>query len=92
MEPDTLRQVRGCVELSASAVEAAVGAIAETHQAMMCQVYTPFELLGPLAAPVQVIERVQTMITARVYQTILGCSRVVVCGAVALLERRVTGG
>lgn len=88
MEPDTLRQLRGGIELAASAVEATVGAIVTTQQTIVRQVYAPFALLGPLAAPAQAIEQIQTAITGHVYQTILGASRVVALGAVALVERQ----
>lgn len=50
MEPETLRKLRGSVELTASAFEAAVGASAEMQQAIVRQVYRPFGMLGPLAA------------------------------------------
>lgn len=88
MEPDTLRKVRGGAELVTSAVEAAVGAAAETHDTIMRQVYAPFALLGPLAAPARVVEQIQMAVTGLVYQTILGANRVVARGAVALLDRQ----
>lgn len=92
MEPETLRKVRGGVELTASAFEAAVGASAEMQRAIVREVYRPFEVIGPLAAPAQVIEQVQTIISDHVYRTILGVGRGIVCGAVALLERQATRG
>jgi hypothetical protein len=92
MEPETLRQVRGGVELGASAVEATVVAVAEAHRAIMRQVYTPFEQLGPLAEPAHMIEQVQSAITGFVYLAILGVSRIVTRGAVALLDHETTRG
>lgn len=92
MEPERLRQVQGGVELAADGVEAAVGAAAELHQTIMRQVYAPFELLGPIGAPARAVEQIQTAITGQVYQVILGTSRLVARGVVALLaaqaERR----
>lgn len=88
MEPDTLRQVRGGVELAASAIEATVGAAAKVQQTIVRQVYAPFALLGPLAAPAQAVEQIQTAIAGQVYCGILGASRLIARGAAALLEPR----
>lgn len=88
MQPETLQQLRGGVELAASAVDATVGRIAEVHQTIARQVYAPFALLGPLAGPAHVIEQIQTAITGHVYRTIQGTSQVVALGVVALLERQ----
>jgi hypothetical protein len=88
MEPDTLRQLRGGAELAAKAVEAAVCAVAETHQAIMRQVYAPLEQLGPLAGPVHTVEQIQAAITAQVYLSILSINRVVSRGAITLLEQQ----
>ena len=88
MEPESLRQLRGGVELAASAVEAAVNAIAETHQAIVQQVYAPLALPGPLGDSVHAIGQIQTTITSLVYQTILGTSRIAALGALTLLERQ----
>lgn len=88
MDPDTLRQVRGGVELASSAVEGALGATARTHETIMRQVYAPFALLGPLAAPAQAVEQIQTAITGQVYQAILGANRLVTRAALALLEHQ----
>lgn len=87
MDPDTLRQVRGGLELAADAVEAAVGISARTHEIIARQVYAPFALLGPLAAPVHAVEQIQGAISAQVYGAILGASRLVAHGAIALLEQ-----
>ncbi|HMQ32780.1 MAG TPA: hypothetical protein PKD53_18760 [Chloroflexaceae bacterium] len=89
MDEDTCRQLRGGVELVEDAVEAAVGAIEATHQAIARQVYAPFALLGPLAAPALAIERVQAAIAGQVYGTVRAVGRAVACGAGALLERQV---
>ena len=86
MEADTLRQLRGGVELAATAVEAATGAIAEAHQAIARQVYAPFDYLGPLAAPARMVEQIQMTITIQVYRSIQVTSRLVARGAVALLQ------
>lgn len=87
MEPETLRQVRGGVELVADAVEAAVGATARAHAAVARQVYAPFALLGPLAVPAQMVEQIQAAIAGNVYQSILAANRLVLGGALALLGR-----
>jgi len=86
MEAETLRQLRGAAELATDAVGAAVGAIAEAHLAIVGQVYAPFGLLGPLAAPVRGIEHIQTAITRGVYQSILGVNALVASAVAALLE------
>lgn len=86
MEADTLRQLRGGVELAADAVEAATGAIAEAHQAIARQVYAPFGYLGPLAAPARLVEQIQMTITIQVYRSIQATSRLVARTAVALLQ------
>jgi|GEM_PF-1436481 len=88
MEADTLRQLRGGVELAATAVEAATGAIAEAHQAIARQVYATFDYLGPLAAPARMVEQIQMTITIQVYRSIQVTSRLVAHGAVALLQSR----
>lgn len=87
MEPETYQRLRGSVELAADAVEAAVGGIAEAHQSIARQVYAPFVLLGPLAEPARAIEQIQAAITVQVYTTILGSSRLIAAGALALLGR-----
>jgi hypothetical protein len=86
MEPETVRRLRGGVELVAAAVEAAAGASARTHAALARQVYAPFALLGPLAAPARVVEQIQTAITGQVYQSILAVNRQLSGGSLALLE------
>jgi hypothetical protein len=88
MEPETLRQLRGGVELAADAVEAAAGAAARLQQTVTRQVYAPFALLGPLAAPALVVEQIQTAITGQVYRAILLTNRLAARGAVALIERQ----
>ncbi len=87
MAPDTLRQLRGAVDLATDAVGAAVGGIAEAHLAILSQVYAPFELPGPLAAPVRAIECIQRAITRGVYQSILGVNAMVAGVAAGLLDR-----
>lgn len=88
MEPENLRQLRGSAELAANAVEAAVVTVAQTHEAIMRQVYAPFALLGPLAAPARVVEQIQSAITGQVYLTILSATQIVARGAVALIDRQ----
>lgn len=87
MEPETLRQVRGGVELAADAVEATVRATARAHAAVARGVYAPFALLGPLAVPAQVVEQIQATIAGQVYQSILAANRLVSGAALALLKR-----
>lgn len=91
MEADTLRQLRGGVELAADAVDAASGAIAEVHQAIARQVYAPFGYLGPLGAPARIVEQIQMTITIQVYRSIQLTSRLVARGAVALLQCQAKG-
>ncbi|MFQ3663037.1 MAG: hypothetical protein SNJ69_11670 [Chloroflexaceae bacterium] len=86
MEADTLRQLRGAAELATDVVGATVGAIAEAHLTILDQVYAPFGLLGPLAAPVRGIEHIQAAITRGVYHSILGVNALVACIVAALLE------
>ncbi|MGQ9928497.1 MAG: hypothetical protein ACUVS4_16725 [Chloroflexaceae bacterium] len=90
METDTLRQLCGGIELAATAVDAATGAIAEAHQAIARQVYAPSGYFGPLAAPARIVEQIQMTITIQVYRSIQVTSRLVARGAVALLQSRET--
>ncbi|MCS6880778.1 MAG: hypothetical protein RMK84_11700 [Oscillochloridaceae bacterium] len=91
MEAETLRQLRGGVELAADAVDAATGAIAEAHKAIARQVYAPFGYLGPLGAPARIVEQIQMTITIQVYRSIQLTSRLVARGAVTLLECQTKG-
>lgn len=90
-DPTTLRQLRGAAELTVDAVDATVGAVAKVHEEIVGQVYAPLMLLGPLAAPVQLIAGLQGAITGGVYWTILASNRAVAVAAAVVfdgLERR----
>lgn len=87
MQPDTLHQLRGAVELATDAVDVTVSRIADAHQTIVRQVYAPFALLGPLAGPVRVVEQIQSTITSQVYQTILTVNQALTRGALTVLDQ-----
>ena len=70
MEPRTLRQIRGAKELVEETVDAAALAISEVQRTMTRMPYVLLARIGPIAAPVQVIEQVHLKITDSVYFSI----------------------
>lgn len=77
MERQTLRQIRGAKELVEETVDSAALAINEVQRKMTRMPYALLARIGPIAAPVQAIERVHLKIADSVYFSIRVGNRLV---------------
>jgi len=77
MERQTLRQIRGAKELVEETVDSAALAINEVQRKMTRMPYALLARIGPIAAPVQAIERAHLKIADSVYFSIRVGNRLV---------------
>lgn len=87
MEPQTLRQLRGAIDLVTEVVDATVKEIEAAHQTLARRPYALLARIGPIAQPVRGIEQVQTMITTGAYGAIYATTRVVGGVAASVLDK-----
>jgi len=70
MDQQTLQQLHGASDLTTEAVDAAVAAIGDTHQALAQQPYAVLAAMKSVVGDVTAIEQLQRTITTGVYRTI----------------------
>ena len=91
MEKETIRQLRGLNDLVADAVDAGVTRTERIHRSIARYPYAVLTRIGPVAAPVRVVEYVETTITGTVYWSVRLVARVgggVVSQFLELLDAR----
>jgi len=76
MEKETIRQLRGLNDLVADAVDAGVTRTERIHRSIARYPYAVLTRIGPVAAPVRVVEYVETTITGTVYWSVRLVARV----------------
>ena len=76
MEKETIRQLRGLNALVADAVDAGVTRTERIHRSIARYPYAVLTRIGPVAAPVRVVEYVETTITGTVYWSVRLVARV----------------
>ena len=76
MEKETLRQLKGLNDLVADAVDAGVLRTERIHRSIARYPYAVLARIGPVAAPVRVVEYVETTITGTVYWSVRLVARV----------------
>jgi len=76
MEKETLRQLKGLNDLVADAVDAGVTRTERIHRSIARYPYAALTRIGPVAAPVRVVEYVETTITGTVYWSVRLVARV----------------
>ena len=87
MDRHMLRQARGAVDLIKDTIDATVGRVEETHQAIVRPPYNLLARVNCIAAPVRGIEQAQLTITVGVYRAIRIVNQTAGSAAVALLDR-----
>jgi hypothetical protein len=76
MEKETIRQLRGLNALVADAVDASVTRTERIHRSIARYPYAVLTRIGPVAAPVRVVEYMETTITGTVYWSVRLVARV----------------
>jgi hypothetical protein len=76
MEKETIRQLRGLNALIADAMDAGVTRTERIHRSIARYPYAALTRIGPVAAPVRVVEYVETTITGTVYWSVRLAARV----------------
>ncbi len=87
MEPQTVRQLRGAIDLMTEAVDATTREIEVAHKTLAHWPYAVLAQFRPIARPVRGIEQVQTMMTAGVYGAIYATNRVARGVAASVLDQ-----
>lgn len=87
MERQTLRQLRGAIDLVTDGVDKIVKEIEVAHQTLARRPYALLARIGPIAQPVRGIEQVQMVITAGAYGAIYTTNRVVGGVAASVLDQ-----
>ena len=70
-----IKELRGAKDLLHEAVEAGAYASEKVQRAIARKPYAVLEKIRPIAAPVKVVEQVQSLITDKVYQAIRGVNK-----------------
>jgi hypothetical protein len=71
----SIQQLRGLKDLIQETIDAATGAIEETHQTIVRQPFALLERIDAIAVPVRTIEHLERAVTGSVYQTIPAVNR-----------------
>jgi hypothetical protein len=87
MDKPTLRQMKGLNDLVADAVEAAVTRAEEMHRAIARRPYAVLKRISPVAAPMRIVEFVETRISGSVYWTVRFATRVSGAFVAEVLDR-----